>query len=117
MPADCLVKSQGRGYHSLLLVLNNKGGIQTLHFTSPYESWVQFTGELDETDTSYLLYDPFRGMEYIWVNWARVDRLAMERLIGCHFEETDFAKTQYWVARAPDLPLPDQFPTSWGVMF
>ncbi len=107
----------GQGHHSFVMVLDAKGVVQTLHFACPDKSWRQFTEKLDQADTPYLFYDPFDAPEYAWLSWARIDRPALERLIGDRFVDVDFVKYRHAASRAPDLEPSNRFPRYWGVMF
>lgn len=56
---------------------------------------------------SWLVYDPFDGPVYTYIEWTNVDREVMERLLGAPFEPGDFASEGE----------PADFPSSWDVMF
>jgi hypothetical protein len=75
------------------------------------------SGESARSATPHLFYDPLDdGMEYVWLGWHRIERTAMERLIGQPFEGADFISDPKR-ARAPSLEPANTFPASWGVMF
>ncbi len=107
----------GAGTCSFLMVLTDQGAVRTLQFEPPQGGWFQITASMDQAGGAYLFYDPFDAPEYTWLSWRRIGRATMERLIGRHFEEADFVKSQPASSWAPDLEPPNTYPASWGVMF
>ena len=107
---------------TFLMVLNSEGALRTLQFEHSESSWHDLTQQLKEADESHVFYDPFDAPEYTWISWHNVERPTMERLIGKHFDGSDFAKSSAPPAphpayAAPELEPVNTFPVSWGVMF
>lgn len=71
---------------------------------------VQHTKEqLKRAETPFLFFDPFDAPEYTWLEWFRVTRPAMERLLGQQFADADFTSLK----DGRHQPYPE----TWGVMF
>ena len=77
----------------------------------PWATWLE---ELHESDRPFFLFDPFDMPEYSWLQWRRLGRETMERLLGAPLEDADFDKGR---PTAPDLDEEGRFPPTWGVMF
>jgi hypothetical protein len=72
--------------------------------------------QLKAQGLSFVFYDPFDAPEYIWVDWHRVSRAAMEGFVGAAFTDADFELMRETWGVAP-LDPPGTFPETWGVMF
>jgi hypothetical protein len=73
-----------------LIELETDGAITALHVECPDGYWDRMMKRLDDARTPYLFYDPFDAPEYYSLSWSRLDRAAMERLMGDTFEDADF---------------------------
>jgi hypothetical protein len=76
--------------------------------------WDQLHEQLKAQGTSFVFYDPFDEPAYVWVEWNRVSRIAMEGFVGATFVISDFEPLY---ANERSLDLPETFPETWGVMF
>ncbi len=67
----------------------------------------------DETQASWVFFDPFDLPEYCYLEWRGVKQATMERLIGEAFTKEDFLP---WLDSSGQGAL-KSFPESWSVMF
>jgi hypothetical protein len=103
---------------SFLMVLDAEGNVTSLTFETPSSEWTEMTKAIVDSGVPHLFYDPLDdGMEYVWLSWRGIEQVVMERLIGQKFDEADFVPLSAFAARAGKLPVKNQFPPSWGVMF
>lgn len=105
------------GIHPFLLTLTPDGAARHLTFSNRLPSWHDETEQLNKEGASFLFYDPFDWPEYCWLEWTRVPRATMERLVGHPFTDDAFVKTGPATDQAPDLKPANTYPESWGVMF
>jgi hypothetical protein len=92
-----------------LILLDDDGGVQSLSFERPAEHWAAEKDRLRTQDRPFVFFDPFDYPEYAWVEWHRVSRATMERLLGAPFEQQDFVSARDGTTR--------EYPESWGVMY
>lgn len=101
---------------SFLILFDRDGNVLSLTFEGGSADWRDMSRKVIYSDEPHLFYDPLDdGKEYIWLSWKGVDQSVMERLIGVHFEDTDFTPYPGY-RRARALEPPNKFPGSWGVM-
>jgi hypothetical protein len=63
---------------------------------------------------AWLFFDPFDAPEYIWMEWAGLQKSHVERLLGELFSPSDFDERTNRNGAAGVL---SEFPSSWRVMF
>lgn len=91
----------------LTLVSDAAGNHFTLDF--PAQDAQHEKEQLQGANTPFLLFDPFDASEYTWLEWSRVSRPAMERLLVQQFVDADFTSLK----DGSQQPYPE----TWGVMF
>lgn len=94
---------------SYLLVLNTNGSLAlSVHPMGLYPK--EQLESIKASGKSFVFYGPLEdGMEYIWLQWHKLDLATMEGLIGGTFDAGDLVSTKS--GKAID------YPESWSVMF
>lgn len=106
----------GAGDSSFLMVLTDAGSVRTLRFEPPNDGWHGLVEDARRAGVAFIFYDPFEPREWLYLEWCKVERGTMERLIGTTFEAADFIEQQHR-ARASGGPPPGSYPATWSVMF
>ncbi len=102
--------------------LGSDGAARAMHFDSPEGTTCrEFMDAVEAAHSTVMFFDRFD--EYAFLEWFMLTRPSMGRMTAGMEPDFKFVAADLNLmpgrtnARAPDLPWPGEFPTSWKVMF